>query len=367
MKATATNAAFLMLLLAVASLKAEQYQVAPELIDTVDLTEHRRTWGAPDGAFFILKKSGAELRQYPDVNVRALNPRANQKLISSERGKYYALLGYASFSPSDLKIQSITLYGASGEQIWSVKDPGCNSFILCDGAPVAVGVSGAEGLAESRLQFYGPTGELRGSTRVQNFYAGQWCADGEWFFAITGGQLMRFAPNGQDVTLIGPAAKYFVDARGTAVAAQTDSLLAFVLPGSTFALPLQIADLREVRFSADGARAVILTRTDLEILDLGTRETVGKLALANSPFQFFHVDADANFNFFICGVNNSADLPDRRNTVGKVILLNASAVQLWEETFGYEDWSVRFPDVRLDGERRIFSVLTAHDLFIYRY
>src|SRR5690606_22699294 len=102
-------------------------------------------------------------------------------------------------------------------------------------------------------------------------------------------------------------------------------------------------------------------------LDLTTRETVGKLSLASSPFQFFHLDADANFNFFVCGVNNSADLPDRRNTVGKVMLLNASAVQLWEETFGYEDWSVRFPDVRLDGERRIFSVLTAHDLFVYRY
>lgn len=366
MKTTAALTFFL-LLLAVASLPAEQYQVAPELIDTVDLTEHRRTWGAPDGAFFILKKSGIELRQYPDLDVRALNPRANQKLISSERGKYYALLGYANFSPSDLKIQSITLYAASGEQIWSVNEPGCNSFILCDGAPVAVGVSGAEGLAESRLQFYGSTGELRGSTRVQNFYAGQWCADGEWFFAITGGQLTRFAPNGQDVTLIGPAARYFADARGAVVAAQTDSLLAFVQPGSTFALPLRIADLREVRFSADGTRAAILTRTDLEILDLTTRGTIGKLSLASSPFQFFHLDADANFNFFVCGVNNSADLPDRRNTIGKVLLLNASAVQLWEETIEYEDWSVRFPAVRLDGERRIFSVLTAHDLFVYRY
>jgi hypothetical protein len=347
---------------------AEQYQVAPELIDTVDLTEHRRTWGAPDGGFFILKKNGIEQRRYPELAVRSLSSRGNQKLISAERGHYYAFLGYANFSPTDLKIQTMTLYNAVGGEVWSVKNPGCNSFILCDGAPIAVGVSGAEGLAESRLQFYGDTGELRGSTRVENFYAGQWCPDGQWFFAITGaGQLVKFSPAGVEAAKIGPASRYFTSRDGSCVAAQTDTLLVFALPAVTFAMPMRPEILRSVHFAADGSRAAILTRDQLEILDLTNRTTLGKLSVANTPFQLFHFDSDPNFNFFVCGANNSADSPDRRNTVGKVMLLNASAAPLWERTFDYEDWSIRFPDVRLSSELRTFSVLTMHDLYVYRY
>ena len=156
-------------LTAAATLVSEPYSVDPELIDTVETEGYKRIWGSPEGAFFLLKKSGAEIRQYPGSDIRNISVKGTQKLISSERGNYYALISYSNFLPTQLQVTAVSVYDRSGELLWTKEGPGCNAFIMCDSAPLLVGIEGAEGFPESRLVFFNSSGETVGNAKVQNF------------------------------------------------------------------------------------------------------------------------------------------------------------------------------------------------------
>ncbi len=41
------------------------------------------------------------------------------------------------------------------------------------------------------------------------------------------------------------------------------------------------------------------------------------------------------------------------------MLLGAGGNLLWGEEVAYEEWSVKYPDVRLDSGKRVLSMLTA--------
>lgn len=353
----------------VATLVSEPYSVEPELIDTVETEGYRRIWGSPEGAFFLLKKSGAEIRQYPGADIRNINVRGTQKLISSERGNYYALISYSNFLPTQLQVTAVSVYERSGELLWTKEGPGCNAFIMCDNAPLLVGIEGAEGFPESRLVFFNSSGETVGNAKVQNFYNGQFCESGDYFFGISGaGSLLKFTNSGKLVHDYGRAIRYHSSFDGKLIAVVGDTATTiFSDANSIVTWPVSQRSLREIRFSRDNAFVAALYGDRLNVFDITANSRLAEHTLDDAAYRFFRFDTDPNFNYFVCGASNSADTPEARNTRGRIMLLGAGGNLLWGEEVVYEEWSVKFPDVRLDSSRRLLSLLTASTLQVFKF
>jgi hypothetical protein len=360
---------FLAAMALASALVSEPYSVTPQLIDSFQLENYRKIWGSPDGAFFLQKKSGAEIRRYPSAEYRNIAVRGNQKLISSERGNFYALVSYSNFLPTQLQVVGITVFDRFGKEIWSIKEPGCNAFILCNHAPVVVGIAGGEGLAESRLIFFNSSGEMVGTAAVQNFYNGQFCENGEFFFGITGsGDLLKFTNTGKEVQNYGHAVRYFSSYDASLVAVVSDSASRiFSLGTALMTWPGPPQALREMRFSRDNRLVSALYGDRLEVFDLKAGSSIAAYALDDSAYRFFHFDTDSNFSYFVCGANNSADPPEIKNTKGRIMLLGAAGNLMWGEEVAYEEWSVVYPDVRIDSINRVVSLLTASALQVYKF
>ncbi len=353
----------------ISSLYSEPYSVQPELIDTVLMEDYRRVWGSPDGAFFLQKKSAVEIRQYPSTESRNINYKANQKFISSERGNYYALISYSNFLPTQLQVTGISVYDRTGNVVWTKPQPGCSAFILSDHAPIAVGIEGAEGFAESRLIFFNASGEVVGSTKVQNFYNGQFSENGEAFFGITGtGILKKFSNTGREVRDYGAATRYYssFDAALVAVVADTATRI-YSSDTLLTAWPSAARSLREVKFSRDNRLVAALYGDRFDVYDISAGNMVAQHTMDDAAYRFFHFDADPNFNYFVCGASNAADSPEIKNTKGRIMLLSAGGNLLWGEEVAYDDWSVRYPVVKIDTNSRVVSMLTPTTLQIFKF
>ncbi len=352
-----------------ATLMSEPYSVEPQLIDTVETAGYKRIWGSPDGAFFLLKKSGAEIRQYPGSVVRNINVIGTQKLISSERGSYYALINYSNFLPTQLQVTAVSVFDCAGELMWSKNGPGCSAFIMCDSSPLLVGIEGAEGFPESRLAFFNSSGEIVGNAKVQNFYNGQFCQNGAYFFGIAGaGNLLKFSNTGKLVRDYGRATRYYSSYDGTLVAVVGDSVTQMYSGAdAVITWPVSQRSLREIRFSRDNSLVAALYDDRLDIFDIATNSLLAEHSLDDAAYRFFRFDAAPDFNYFVCGASNSADAPETKNTRGRVMLLGAGGNLIWGEELVYEEWSVKYPDVRLDSSKRVLSMLTASTFQVFKF
>ncbi|MGB5107985.1 MAG: hypothetical protein WBP29_04375 [Candidatus Zixiibacteriota bacterium] len=360
---------FIALITIASSLNSEPYTVQPELIDTILMEDYRKIWGSPDGAFFLQKKSGVDIRHYPSIENRSISYRANQKFISSERGNYYALISYNNFLPTQLQVTAISVFDRSGNLVWTNPGPGCSAFFLTDHAPVAVGIEGAEGFAESRLVFFNSSGEVVGSAKVQNFYNGQFSENGENFFGITGaGNLIKFSNTGREIQNYGPATRYYSSFDASLVAVVRDTATRIYSGETVIATwPVAAKSLREVRFSRDNRMVAALYSDRFDVSDITAGSLLAEYTLDDASYRFFHFDTDPNFNYFVCSANNSADSPEVKNTKGRIMLLSAGGNLLWGEEVAYEEWSVRYPDVRIDSNNRVVSMLTATTLQVFKF
>jgi|GEM_PF-2015458 len=343
--------------------------VSPIAIDSVEMQDYRRIWGSPSGCFYFLRQSSFEVRQFAQNKTvaQALNP--NQKLISSDKGNYFAQLTYNSFSPTSLRVTEIRVYSCTGQLIWGLRDPGCSSFILSDESSIAVGIAGAEGLPESSLLFFGSNGIQVGSAKVDNFSSGRFSEDGEFFFAISSGKgLIKFTTSGKEVFRYSDCNRYSVSRDGELVAIYKDSLLN-IYREQTLLTTREIPELavRDVRFSFDDRVAAILLTQRLQLLDLDSSRLVWEFSLPDSGYQFFHFDSDSNFTYFACSTNNSTDAPERRNTRGQALLIDANGKPVWQTELSYAEWSVKYPEVKIDLPARILTLLTAERFRIYSF
>lgn len=340
-----------------------------ELIDSVGLGDYLRIFGSPSTAFYFLSRTGVEVISYPDRERRNIRFAAGEKFIVSDRGGHYGLVRYANSSPTALNIGSISLFDWQGKRAWTLANPGGTSFLLADQIPAAVAVEGAEGLAKSSLIFYGRSGQRLSKVDVKYFSNGRFALTGDAFFCrADGGRLLRYSADGSERREFGDCAKYFASHDGSAVAMVTDSVLTVYLDDDNLTgIILDTADVRAVRFSFDKRRVAILSAGKLEVFDLQARRLLSEFTPAEKEFRFFHLDVDPEMKLLLASANNSADQPEQRNTRGKVYLLDDTASELWSEEIPYEDWSIRYPEVRLAADKQLFSVLVMSGLRIYRY
>jgi hypothetical protein len=343
--------------------------VTPTEVDSVEMQDYRRIWGSPSGCFYFLKQGGFEVRQYAQNKTVAQSLSSSQKLISSDRGSFFALITYSTFSPTELRVTEMRLYRCTGEFIWGVKDPGCTSFILSDESAIAVGIAGAEGLAESALIFFGSTGNEVGAAKVDNFSSGRFSDDGEFFFAISGGKgLIKFTTTGKEVQRYADCKRYSVSRDGEIVAIYKDSSVS-IYKGATLQTSMPVSELavRDVRFSANNRYAAILKTQQLLLYDVDSLQPVWEYSLPDSGYQFFHFDSDSSFNYFACSTNNSTDTPERRNTRGQALLIGSDGKLVWQTDMTYVEWSVKYPEVKIDLPARILTLLTAEKFRIYSF
>jgi hypothetical protein len=343
--------------------------VSPIAIDSVEMQDYRRIWGSPSGCFYFLRQNSFEVRQFAQNKTvaQALSP--SQKLISSDKGNYFAQLTYSSFSPTSLRVTEIRVYSCTGQLIWGLRDPGCSSFILSDESSIAVGIAGAEGLPESSLLFFGSNGTVAGSAKVDNFSSGRFSEDSEFFFAISSGKgLIKFTTSGKEVFRYSDCNRYSVSRDGELVAIYKDSLLN-IYREQALLTTREIPELavRDVRFSSDDRFAAILLTQRLQLFDLDSSRLVWEYSLPDSGYQFFHFDSDSSFTYFACSTNNSTDAPERRNTRGQALLIDANGKLVWQTELSYAEWSVKYPEVKIDLPARILTLLTAERFRIYSF
>ena len=350
-----------------ATLKVHGEDIAPQLIDQANFDDFRRMWGAPDGAFYLMERGGCEIRTYPDKKARTIKLKGSRKLVSSDRGNFYGVVRYDSFSPSALSIREITLYSSTGKQQYTINEPDCSAFVISDEGPNVVGVSGVEGLGTTRLKFYNGRGKLVGTSDVESFSNPTFSANGAYLFALgSGGTLMKFNNSGQHLGDLLQCRKYFVSDDGEIVAAYSDTILT-IITGSTQPIGLSIEsdEMREIRFSHDGTRLAMLSTDRLEVFDLVDRSLVGEYRVEDSTYQLLHLAADENLNSIVVSASNSGAGPEIRHREGKVILFDGIARKLWEDELSYSDWSIRFPEVRMNRDGNLFSALTPNGLKVY--
>jgi outer membrane protein assembly factor BamB len=266
-------------------------------------------------------------------------------------------------------VTEIRVYSCTGQLIWGLRDPGCSSFILSDESSIAVGIAGAEGLPESTLLFFGTSGAQVGSAKVDNFSSGRFSEDGEFFFAISNGKgLIKFTTSGKEVFRYSDCNRYSVSRDGELVAIYKDSLLN-IYREQTLLTAREIPELaiRDVRFSFDNRFAAILLTQRLQLLELDSTRLVWEYSLPDSGYQFFHFDSDSSFTYFACSTNNSTDAPERRNTRGQALLIDANGKPVWQTDLSYAEWSVKYPEVKIDLPARILTLLTAERFRIYSF
>lgn len=346
---------------------AQAEPAEPSVTDRADFEEFRRIWGSPDGAFYLMERGGCEVRTYPDEKTRRVRLRGSRKLVSSERGNYYGVIRYNSFSPSALSIREITIYSRDGEKQYKIANPDCTAFVISDAGPHVVAISGAEGLGETHLKFYNQDGKLVGDTKVQDFTGPSFSSDGTYLFALTtGGLLVKFSNSGKRLREYDYCRKYFLADNGQTVATYADSILTIYKDTDPpIGLSVPDPDLREVAFSDNAARLAMLSPDRLEVFDLNARELLGEYQLEDSTFQLLHMAAGDDLKSIVCSASNAGASPEVRHRTGKVILLDGYARKLWEEELSYNKWSIRYPEVRINRAGNIFSVLTASGLAVY--
>jgi hypothetical protein len=343
--------------------------VSPIAIDSIEMQDYRRIWGSPSGCFYFLRQNSFEVRQFAQNKTVEQALSSDQKLISSDKGNYFAQLTYSSFSPTSLRVTEIRLYSCTGQLMWSLRDPGCSSFILSDESSIAVGIAGAEGLPESSLLFFGTSGVQVGSAKVDNFSSGRFSEDGEFFFAISSGKgLIKFTTSGKEVFRYSDCSRYSVSRDGELVAVYKDSLLSIYREQALLtAREIPEQAIRDIRFSSDDRFAAILLTQRLQLFDLDSTRLVWEYSLPDSGYQFFHFDSDSNFTYFACSTNNSTDAPERRNTRGQALLIDATGKPVWQTELNYAEWSVKYPEVKIDLPARILTLLTAERFRIYSF
>jgi hypothetical protein len=343
--------------------------VNPVEIDSADLQDYRRIWGSPSGCFYFLRHNDFEIRQYAQNKTMSQVLGPNQKLISSEQGSYFALLTYSSFSPTSLHVTDAKLYDCTGQLVWDKRDPGCTSFILSDRAPIAVGVSGAEGMPESWLTFFGATGQETGTAKIDNFSSGRFSESADYFFGISAGKgLIKYTSSGKEVSRYTNCSRYSISRDGEMVAEFLDTMVTLYKGQALMAIvPALGITVRDVRFSYDNRYAAILMKQRLQLLDVDSAQTVWDYLLPDSGFQFFHFDSDSAFTYFACSTNNSTDAPERRNTLGQALLLDSEGKLVWQTETSYVEWSVKYPEVKIDLAARIMTLLTADRFRVYSF
>ena len=179
---------------------------------------------------------------------------------------------------------------------------------------------------------------------------------------------MRYDNTGKVIGQFGNCTKYFLSRDGKGVAFYSDSVLVITIDGKTVVTRnVGMSSVKEAKFSEDSKLLAILSNTKLEVISLADGALVWVYRLDDSSFQFFNFDADSSFTYFICGADNTVDKSEKRNTQGKVILLNSSGRLLWQQNLAYRDWSVRYPEVKIDLTSRVFSILTADKLIFYSF
>jgi len=352
-----------------AGVRGQSKAVTPRVIDHANFDNFRRMWGTPDGAFYLMERGGCQIRTYPGGKSHSVRLRGSRKLVSSARGNYYGVIRYNSFSPSALSIREITLYNRNGKKQYTINKPGCTIFVISDKGPYVVGISGPEGMGETHLKFYDAHGKLVGNPVVRDFSNPGFSADGNYFYAQSSeGLLIRFSNNGERQQEYDRCRKYFLSDNGKNVATFTDSILTiFGESDSPLGLSVTGPDLRDVRFSNDGSRLAMLSSDRLEVFDLAERKLIGEYHRTDSTYQLLHMAANDDLSAIVCSATNSDASPEIRHRAGKILLFDGSATKLWENDLSYSDWTVRYPEVRMNRDGSLFSALTPDGLKVYQF
>lgn len=342
---------------------------APRLIKNIVTKDYKRVLGGPAGAFYFSNKSTIDVGVVADDRYYARKVKGNRKLVTSPQGNHFALLEYDSFRPTELEIRQIEICGANGDVLWSGSGQGCNGFILCDASPIAVGIRGAEGLAEAQLLFFDAGGNIVDSAAVKYFTRGRFSGDGRSFYAVSGSSgILRFNSRGKETGSFPTGKDYRVSFDGSWLAALSDDRLDFYDGDSLVAVkPVTAFSFRDLHFSSDGSRVVILFKDHLELLSLPDLETHWSYQSADSTFSFTSLDIDQEFTRIVCSASNSNDKPEERNARGQVALLDSEGNVIWSDTVTYTEWSTRYPEVRISPNHSLLSILTAEELRIYSF
>jgi hypothetical protein len=351
------------------SVRSPAQSSTASLIESVDTKGYRRVVGGIDGAFYFINKGTFQIVTVSEAGLRLRQLKDKNKVQASLGGHHFALVDYNSYRPTTLEIAEVTLHDVAGDLIWRRKAPACNAFVFADAAPVAVGIGGAEGLAQTQLLFLDSGGQTVDSARVDYFTRGRFCGDGSHFFAVSGGAgVLKFSSTGELVARYAHGGDYRVSFDGNWLATIGDTSIQ-IYRGETLigSMPIEPFAFRDLLFHTSGESLAVLTRGRLQMLALPRLNELWQYRPTDESISLIGLDAAADFSTIICSGSNSDAGPEERNTKGTVVLLDDSGNLIWSEQVSYSTWATSYPQVSLHRSARLVSILTAESLRIYSY
>lgn len=341
----------------------------PALMKSIDTRDCRRVLGGPEGAFYFVNKRSFDVGITNGTAFHLHTVKGDKRLVTSPEGDHYALIAYSSLRPTSLEVTEVRLFDSQGKQHWSRKKPGCNSFVLSDASPIAVGISGAEGLSETRLLFFDSNGNLTDSTTVAYYTKGRFSEDGSFFFAVSGSNgILKFSSAGRQVASYPQGNDYRISEDGMFLGAVTDTaLLVYRNDVLLTSLRLEPFTFRDLKFKRDGTALALLLKSELRLVNLPEGASLWQFSPGDSSFLFSNLDADDDFTSFVCGSTNSNGRPEERNSKGLVELLDGQGRPVWSTELSYSDWSTLYPLVKVNRQGSTISLLTAESFQIYSY
>ncbi len=294
----------------------------------------------------------------------------NQRLIYSECGEYFGILKYNDHSPTTISLLRLEVFDHSGELVWSVKNPQATSFVLSDGSPCAVGIVGAEGLAQSELHSYCGNGEHKRSQVVSHLFGVRFRADGEYLFVNSADSgLAAYDTSGNQIHHYGQANKYCVSEDGRHVALMNSNGISYFKDG---------VRIKSLAIDFDNVNPVVAMRFDPGLLFLAVLYKNGLNVHRLPTLEFVWEERDKSGTRRLTSLDYSSDgllaigydVPSKQDgrkihIQGGVALFDQAGTRLWSLELDYSGWTREFPMVCFTGDGKGLQIATADEALLY--
>lgn len=340
----------------------------PALVRAVPTAEYKSAVIRADGSTLAVAREGVIHQTAAGSQRYVTRLRGNQRVSFSRSGNCFGVTTYADNAPSTLRAAAFELYDAAGKRSYRLEKPDASEFVVSEDGQWVIGIAGGDEMRQSRLHLFDAQGTLVTSWDVP-YLSNLTLPEGSTrFYAATKGVLQAYGfapgephPIGRfEVFGTGGQGRFVALCGAGSVALYDDEKLVFTKT-SDIQRPSAMA------VSEDGNYIAVAGGNRLEMFDRESGSRLWEVTSGRDELHFVSLDLSGGPDLLLAGLelDLGPDSGPARHTRGAVYLFNRKGELAWLDEFSYNEWSVRYPAVRLVGHQRQFEVELAAEIRRY--
>lgn len=343
----------------------------PELVLEMPV-EGKRTGGdILDGKLILSSQEKLWVATPQGKEAFYMDLKPNQGVVASADGGFFGIITLSpKASPGFLAAEKFELYFSEGKKLWEIEKPNASDFYVSPGGRLIAGLSSSEGSSKSRLVFYGQTGNLTGSAKIEVPQEFSFSPNGEYLLVNTVKDgLLAFSDSGVLAAEFGLCQKFAVSRDGMYVATVSDGNLRLFALGKPVGNSVEIDPLvRGMSFSPEDAYLCVFDKTNLYLFEVPKGKLVWQYTMDQPGLSFISADVSSDAVRVIAGIDldKGSEVPyEERHTKGLVYVFDRDGKIAWERELLYRLWGSLFPRVRFSADGSRFSVVTREKIYLF--